>query len=364
MKVKGTIIWSSTEDRLNKFKEIHAEDPLRARVFAMRNPIQVDKRVVFEESKDKFQLVEEEWTYGVSTTLKIFKRVKKNDRLLVNGDKYHIGFNASFIRQAKLVGMQSWMRDILLEKRPWMKFLQEYGLDEVCLNVIGRHKLYSPKKVYRYLYGCDIIRARAIHCYYKPKEWKCFKNWVTNVENLNVDILPLLRDTVRMSMMINKKVNASWSLKRMTLEHDQASRLITKMLFEDTNTSMSITKPYLKLNDHLGGLIRDTLGMAQEGMMQHHCVGGYVDKVNRGSCVIYHIEGYTAEIAWGYVSNVGQCMQLLQFKGKNNVAAPDELVSKVKVKIEEFNDLVKREPQTIYNIEPTEVYGTAEVEMY
>jgi hypothetical protein len=124
-------------------------------------------------------------------------------------------------------------------------------------------------------------------------------------------------------------------------------------------------------------LLRTNKDMLIEGMMQNHCVGTYIDKVNKGECAIFSVEGYTLqvgiekkrELLRGFFDidengdQIGELHEIdglddfdgdeeirlpqskhhelkvfknMQFRGKHNVSAPPELVEKVQTEFDKF----------------------------
>ena len=61
------------------------------------------------------------------------------------------------------------------------------------------------------------------------KIWKEMKQVLINVENLKPELYEnhLFIDTCKMARTLDRKVNCSWSIKRLTQEHDDWAREIT-----------------------------------------------------------------------------------------------------------------------------------------
>jgi hypothetical protein len=95
-------------------------------------------------------------------------------------------------------------------------------------------------------------------------------------------------------------------------------------------------------------------------MIQNHCVGTYIDRVDRGDCAIFHVDGYTLQVGIEFKTEKVKVMpetsifgngritmpetkmvevktfKNLQFRGKHNKSAPQELVDEVQSYMDEF----------------------------
>jgi hypothetical protein len=173
----------------------------------------------------------------------------------------------------------------------------------------------------------------------------------------------LFQDACRMARILDKKVNCSWSLKRLTEEHDKWSREITFIVLSNEPVSDLIIKEvYREFAEYSGyRLLTTNIDMLGEGMIQNHCVGTYIHKVNRGQCAIYHIEGYTLEARFstywdekvrGFTKE--NVFHNGQFRGRKNESAPPELEARVNKKMEEFNEILKERKYAVVDTD-TEV---------
>ena len=89
----------------------------------------------------------------------------------------------------------------------------------------------------------------------------------------------------------------------------------------------------------------DVLG---EGMLQNHCVGSYINRINEGKCAIFHIEGFTLEVSnsesvWLFTNTQKSDDKLfyVQFRGHHNSSPPKHLEDAVNSKIKEFNTYLR-----------------------
>jgi hypothetical protein len=107
--------------------------------------------------------------------------------------------------------------------------------------------------------------------------------------------------------------------------------------------------------------------MLAEGMLQHHCVGTYIDRVDKGQTAIFHVKGYTLQVQvldldWkthksrtervhplytpeSYYNkdlyekidpSHNRALVNAQFRGKFNQSAPQELVDEVNQMLIDF----------------------------
>lgn len=146
----------------------------------------------------------------------------------------------------------------------------------------------------------------------------------------------IVRDYINMCISEKKKVNLKIkSYKRILREHDDLSLKITlkiykkKMTISDKYKALKLSKEFI--------LLKTTKDIAKEGTVQKHCVVSYLDKVNRGRCVIYTTiykkEKYTLEICLNKAKYT-----LEQIKGFRNCEAPEELVEKIEQELKTINE--------------------------
>ncbi len=154
-----------------------------------------------------------------------------------------------------------------------------------------------------------------------------------NPELLNTTTHGILMDACRMGEQLCTKVNVSWTLRRLKEEHDTWSKHITDVLYEASNRELNISPVFRKLAEKLDGLLTTSKDLAYEGRRQHHCVATYASAVDSGRCAIWHINGYTAEIARDHSNK----LFLKQFLGHKNVQAPAKLRLVIEEELVKFN---------------------------
>jgi hypothetical protein len=161
-----------------------------------------------------------------------------------------------------------------------------------------------------------------------------------------------------MGKTLNRKVNCSWSARRLKEEHDEWSKEITDIVFTEGDRPLNINDIFIEFSDMSGfNLLTTTKEMNIEGRKQSHCVATYVNKVDSGSCAIYSIDDYTLELNSKWIENYTKKVIFInQFRGYKNCDAPKELYNLVLDKLNEFNDIdynvvVGKKDNSIFNID-------------
>ena len=235
----------------------------------------------------------------------------------------------------------------ILEKFPMFRFLSENPkLNPIPLNSILGNKLFTPQKCANWLYktggkaSVDLLTSSSIDLW----SWRTIlKNKVLfNVNNLNPEHVDfknagIFTDTLRLANILRKKVNCAWSLNRMKQEHDDWAKVVTDIIYTETNEALDIAEEYKQfeaVNPEVK-LITTTKDLAFEGIEKSHCVAAYVNQINSKSCAIYTIDGYTLQIARDSYSKQ---LSIAQFRGFRNCEAPIELHESIKNKLITFNE--------------------------
>jgi hypothetical protein len=268
-----------------------------------------------------------------------------------------------------------------------MKMLCEHPMSlGVNLNVIKEKKLFSYKDITRHIMKVPNNIAEMViksSLFKRDSGNGPIKSWISllkvldNIQSLNKELLDddLFLDTCNMARTLGRKVNCKWTAKRLKAEHDSWAREIGNIVLDCEDTyDLAIRPEFLAFANFSGfRLLRTNKDMLIEGMIQNHCVGTYIDKVNRGDCAIYSVEGYTLqvgiekkrELLRGFFdgNENGDRIELdglddveqylpdrvpeskhhefkvfknIQFRGKHNVSAPPELVEKVQMEFDKF----------------------------
>jgi len=350
-------------DNLFKFYE---KDKYLARVIYMNDPSGYEnhKLMLFTEKNGHFSIVLFRRKFGISVTNKMYSREKRLVTITYNG-KFWVttNLNSKRVTQATIVNIHSSIPyfglgestlvkiilDKLQERFTWLRFMREHNvLQKVSFNTIMGNKIFSLKKALQHEYKVTLPIAKM----FKKHEDKVYlvrtikhhlknmdnieslkEEWLTNTNNLNI-----FHDSLKLGKILDKKVNCSWSTRRLKEEHDKWSKELTDIIFIDADRPMTIHGTFIDFTKFSGyEILNTTKEMAYEGKRQNHCVASYVSKVENGNCGIFRIKGFTLEIVWGY-SNGDKIIKIGQLRGYSNVDAPQSLQDEVLSKIIEFNN--------------------------
>jgi hypothetical protein len=421
VEVRYTLLREGNKSKVEELFRIYKDNPYKARVkfFNAREKVWFDRLVIFEKGIKDFEICSFTNTFGISVTNRMYSGQKKNSSIVYKGGKFwHInkrgkgagivrpltwGNLLNFINETEHVSAwssgnnenlkKSKIFEFLVVKFPWMKMLSEHKLSMgVNLNVVKEKKLFSYKDITRHVMKvpnniAEIVVESKVFSHLRNSENRPVRGWtdllkdLDNIQSLNEDLLDnhLFADTCKMARTLGRKVNCKWTAKRLKAEHDSWAREIGNIVLDCEETyELAIRPEFLAFADFSGfRLLRTNKDMLIEGMMQNHCVGTYIDKVNRGECAIYSIEGYTLqvgiekkrELLRGFFDGDenGNRIEIdgldefdveqyhvdptrvpqskhhefkvfknLQFRGKHNVSAPPELVEKVQMEFDKF----------------------------
>jgi hypothetical protein len=320
---------------------IYAKDKFKARVYYMNEDSHIFKStrlVVFDEPNGDFDIVQFVRKYGISKTDKMYNRETREFSIMKRGNKFYYKSGKYFkpLIFANLLNCQN-SRIIMpeiIKRLPWLRYLTEHNIiHTTSLSTIYTKKLFSLDKALRYQYKVPLPCAKILYELSKKDSraiyLRFYIEYLVNVENLH-NTLPkydfdLFYDTIKMAKTLNKKVNCSWSVKRLKLEHDTWAREITDIVFIDGDRELSISNIYLNFSEKSGfKILKTSKEMANEGRVNDHCVATYISKVESGSCGIYHIDGYTLELRAKWVEGKSELI-INQFRGYKNCDAPKEL---------------------------------------
>ena len=367
--IKYTVIHQDESHKVSKLLRVYKEDPFSARImyFNDTSGYTSERLVIFEYPNGDFEIVGFEKTFGVSISNRIYTREKKKSSIIYKKNKFYITrdkkisqltygglYNFFLYYFSGKVEMTSKMTsgiEILKQRFKWIRFIEETpSLHGLSFNSVINHKLYNLNDALRYLYKSPIKVAKIVSENLQQhtrggisKSWKLMLPYLTNSENIRIEMIKhhLFPDTVRMAKTLNKKVNCSWSLKRLELEHNKWSKEITLTILRcEPLENLTVAKIYREFAEFSGfKLLVTNKDMMYEGMIQNHCVATYIQRVNRGDCAIFHIQGYTLELCFGnqdYYSVKPKKLYISQFRGHKNINAPVELFNMVDNKIADF----------------------------
>jgi hypothetical protein len=365
------LIQESDITDINDLFALYKESPFEARVIYMMNKNKyVSTRVVKFIHGSDFQIAVMQRTYGISKTNRIYNREICKGAISYSKGKFHLMKrfrNKKHIEQLTHLNLRTFLVEVvgagydkhkehavykmLVSEFGWIRFLDEnYLLQQMCFNTVVNNKLYSLNTALRFLFKAPLpaikVWIAAHDTYERPKVhklWTELRKVLYNIENMRLEMVQdgLFLDTCRMAGTLNKRVNCSWSLKRLKLEHDKWGCEITQVILKHEKLrDLNISRVFLDFEAFSGyRLLRTNHEMIAEGIMQNHCVGTYSGQVDGGNTAIYHINGYTLQLTYGqnYYTTKSKGLYNAQFRGPSNTLAPKELADAVSAKITEFN---------------------------
>ena len=225
----------------------------------------------------------------------------------------------------------------------------------ISLNTIVTEKLFNDKKILKKLFKApwpviDVIVKSQLENYSfcdKVKIWKEMRQYLINIENLKSDLYNnhYFNDACKMAKTLNKKVNCSWTPRRLKEEHDEWAKEISYIVLESQPLyDLKIKKIYFDFAEYSGyEMLRTNHDMVHEGIKQHHCVGSYISNVEKGNCAIYRVGEYTLELIHGTNWQIPldcrpkhKTLYISQFRGVCNTDSSEELKAEVNDKIKMF----------------------------
>lgn len=358
-----TLFNEHKSQKLNWLLDVYKKDPYKARVLYFNNigSFYIERSVCFERTDGSFEICRFKRTFGMTKTNRIYSREKKLTSLIYKNKKFYFK-NGSSIKHAMyhdILNHFSFAKHFLLEKFPWLRNIAENKYcHNVSLSSILTYKLFNADKVLKHLYKAPTSVIKTLtteyekrtsnHGYISKFEWKRISPYLINIENLKIEHFTnyLFRDTIEMAIKLDKKVNCSWSEKRLKLEHDTWAKELRKIMLE--------FEPLIQLNPHkifedfeqFTGykMLRTNHELIEEGHKQDHCVAGYGGSISSGRSGIYQVSGYTLEVSYREDYSIGtnlnnkKRLHYSQLRGFRNCSAPMVLDNTVKSYIQAFND--------------------------
>jgi hypothetical protein len=403
--VRYTLIKESDKKDVNELFRVYKEDPFKARVKFHnkgKNYFTFTRLVLFEFNKDEFEICQFMVKLGISTTNRIYssqskiisisykkgkfwyinKRNKSNSiRPLTYGNlKSFIEEteNMYFVKNTNDFNGKSKVFKYFSDRFPWVLMLSESDISlGANMNVIKTQKLFGMNDLNRHVMKVPINIAKMVmdSKTFKDltnqgqpiKRWHGILKSLDGIENITPELLnhSYFTDTCKMAHTLGRKINCRWGTKRLVAEHDKWAKEITRIVLDceleyDLNIR-PIYKSFAKFSGYV--LLKTNKDLLAEGMLQHHCVGTYINRVDKGETAIFHVKGYTlqlqvVELNWDthksrtvidkefhetYISqtynNKGLYEKIdpshdkalinAQFKGRFNEQAPKELVDEV-----------------------------------
>jgi hypothetical protein len=277
-KKEWTLIYESKPPDVDKLYKAYAVDKKKARIlfFNNRNNYSTTRVVFFKEKNGNFEIVHFVESLGISVTNKMYRRTKKIESVMHKGGKFYYITRTKKVTQLTYSGLRAFVgqfsswSDIedhaiikgFIKKFSWIRFISEepllYGMS---FNSIVRYKLYSLNDALKHKFKSSIPVVKKLKVIFKDystadtmKIWKEMKQVLINVENLKPELFGshLFIDTCKMARTLDKKVNCSWSLKRLKQEHDDWAREITNTVLEfEVERELRVNKTFFLLQSTL-----------------------------------------------------------------------------------------------------------------
>lgn len=380
--LEWSLLGAEENEKVEKLMKIYRENPKHARIVYFNDKKDYTKKrlVLFEDTKTgDFEISEFVKTFGVSITNRMYSSEYKSRSVIYKKGLFWVSLKEGKRRSIAQLTYQGlvnfsahWTKHgtvieypiihTIFNKCSWVRFVSENQcLHHTALNTFIRNKLYNRNDALRFLFKAPlpVILLLVEHVRKRNgdkvlKVWRELKKVLKNTENLKVEMLKshLFMDACRMAMVVDKKVNCSWSLKRLKAEHDAWAREMTDVLFDTTEEEiLKIRKEFADFGERYGyKLLKTNKELFKEGLIQRHCVGGYTFSINRGTSGIYHHSGYTLELNFDkqktghtYINDtiaaetLPSHLSFGQMRGYLNQEAPAEMINLVQGQIAEFN---------------------------
>ena len=342
--LKWTLLNESKDSKVDKLFEVYAEDKEKARIYYHLNKptcnFIMNRTVLFEYENGDFRFARMAEKIGISSTGKMYISKKTIEAISYNKKSgfYHFdntNGRGGYIKQLNYLSLKNFshqfnnysfdeemngvvkpniMMDYMTERFGWIRYIGESTFWGITFNVIKRKKLFNLKAMYRHVYGCPYPQAKIVHEYTMSNSggkylqvWNEQKKYLINIESLTRDFFmnPLFIDSCRMAQMVGKKVNCSWSEKRLKLEHDNWAKTITQVLLETEELrDLKIGLIFKEFAEYSGfEMLLTNHALMEEGVRMNHCVGTYSSIVDSGQSAIYRVFGCTLELRVSSVRN-------------------------------------------------------------
>lgn len=350
-------VWNSHNPHIDKVKQI---DRNTARIVINSNPSK------FRCNSNVWATREDGFSIRNSTDE---LRISKNNRFYyINRDKTYVIYkdgkywfkNPSKVLQLNYILLYNFVqKDLFTEEiknrilgifEP-VRFIGEHReqfplISSVGFNTIIKHKLYSLKKLVSYAYKCDYPEAVNKAAFFKKgfadiKDTNCYNYHILNQEFLKIKSGELIIDTIRIGKLLGKRVNLAWSVKRLTLEHDNWSQILDNITGEFFDYNLNIHKSFLDLAEKVPELVlcKSSRELIEIGRKEMHCVGSYSSIVDSGDCAIFQYKGYTAQI-------LRNPYRIAQIKGSRNSKCPEDIEREL-ARLLVYHTLSVREPDEV-----------------
>jgi PcfJ-like protein len=366
---------SGYSDVVKKFYEIYSTDRLGARVYYYNNKLtngnskfMVFTIKAFEFDNGDFDIVSFRNTYGINKNNITYKSQARLWTIYYRGSKksFHLKKGSS-IQQLSLYSLHSFLQNssgtetsyniseigdniiykYMSKKLSWLLFLpSNYITQTLSFSCILRHRLYDLKSIYRYYFKVPYKVALIVENNFQRVGstrklltiWDEMLKILNKPENLTAEFITnkYFFDTCRLAGMLNTRINCSWSLKRLALEHDKFSKLVVENIlkyeeYRELNIA-NIFKRFQKFSNFK--MLTSNFDLIEEGRRLSHCVGTYSSNVDNGSGCVYQVYGYTLYLV---VDDEQQRLSISQYYGYKNENVPSDIYQRVVEVVAEFN---------------------------
>ena len=346
--------------KVKKLHELYEADKFKARVYFMneRHDFNNSRLVFFMKKNGDFDIVNFVRTYGISKTNRMYSREKRTFQLKFSKNKFTLihlnrvsaptisNIGNKSIGLTETYDLPTDIFAIIGDRFAWVRFVSEnHSLHNISLNTFINKKLFTLKKALKHALKCPYPVAKMLNesktTHNGISYLKYYMDYISNVESLKPswvnEKFDLFYDSLKMAKIVDKKVNASWSDRRLKEEHDKWSKIINDVMFIDCDRKMNITQvfeDFSKFSKYK--IITTTRRLAEEGLTMNHCVGSYVSKIEAGHSAIYVLPGHTFEVTKKWYKGE-ELLSLGQIVTYGNGKADNKIKKEVVEAIENFN---------------------------
>lgn len=358
-------IYKEDNPNIERLFDYYKEDRQAARVYFHSRGSDYFSRteiVAFEDiGTSYFRIIEDCTDYRITENNRIVKSIRKGFGISYGKNGVYLLKKGKLVKPASSSDLSYFSKSELVRKFFYSKlnnleFLDEFKGENKSYNTVMHHKLFTPNKFLRHIYGFQDPKVNKLfHKVYfswsskgigqliHPKKIKqCFK-YFTNVTALLNSKYPIskyfvadnilsseeeimISDFLKMSYTLGVPFNCKWSIKRIEIEHNKLIDLQNKLLIGTANYDLDISPSFMLLNalitehkfDQDLILIKTGGDLISLGFRQSHCVASYSSKIENGeSCVFEYLGRYSVEIGFK-MENSKPLFHIKQAKGYRN----------------------------------------------
>jgi hypothetical protein len=354
-----TELVSSQHANVDTLFRIYAKNKFHARVYFMnevKSTFTRNRVGVFDEPNGDFTIVSFVRKFGISKTNKMYNRESKEFSIIKKGNKFYYKRKNIILPLVynHILGLPISYKIIineLVNRLPWFRYMTEHDVcRKVSFNTLVSKKIFSLEKALKHEYKLNGPTSKELYKIkndHRTRSIKYYVEYLDNAENLCNTLgtydFSTFYDTLKMAKILDRRVNCSWSARRLKEEHDKWAKEITDIVFVEGDRPMSVNQIFIKFSEMSGfKLLKTTKEMNYEGRKNNHCVATYVSNVDSGQSGIYSIDDYTLELVntWS-IDHSKPELKINQFRGYSNCEAPSDLFDLVKSKLDEMNLMVQ-----------------------